>query len=141
MPDRPLVVVTRSSEHVQLLLGTSVLVGLGMLLAAPAPQTMLSLFPRWFVTVWALTWVASGAAGTVALLWRRDLSRALLMERAALVLNASAAGLFAVSAFVAAGLRAWVVGLFLAGWTTANVVRAVRIGREAKKLSEVVKGR
>ncbi len=136
-PPDPAIIVTRSSEHVQLLLATSVLIGVGMLLAVPAPQTVLALLPRWMVTVWAVTWVLSGMAGVIATMWRGDIGRGLLLERAALVLNAGAAGLFAVCAFVAAGMRAWVVGLFLAGWTIANLLRAWRIGRDVRQLDEV----
>lgn len=134
---RPLVVIINRGEHEAVLLGTSVLVGVGMLAVAPAPTSVLVLFPSWLVTVWALAWVVSGVAGLVGLWWPRlDVGRALAVERAALIINAAAVLLFTASAFVSAGWRAWAAGLFLAGWTVANLVRAFRIGREVKRLEQ-----
>lgn len=131
---RPIVVVSRGGEHEAVLLGTSILVGVGMLAVAPAPTSVLALMPAPVVTVWAIAWVVSGLVGAVAVFWRGDVARGLLIERAALVLNSAAVGLYATTVFIAAGWRAWVAGLFLAGWTVANLVRAWRIGREVKHL-------
>lgn len=137
MPDRPIVVASRG-EHEAVLLATSILVGVGMLAVAPAPQSVLSVLPGWLVTVWALSWVASGVTGLVALWWPRlGIGRALAVERGALALNTAAVGTFAISAFVFAGWKAWVAGGFLAGWAVANLVRAWRIGAEVKQLSEL----
>jgi hypothetical protein len=136
MTQRP-IIISGGTEHEANMMATSVLVGVGMLLVAPAPQSVLAVLPGWLVTVWAGTWVASGVAGLVALYWRRNLTRSLLIERAALVLNAAAVGTFAVSAFVFAGWRAWVAGCFLAGWAVANLLRAWRIGGEVMQLTEM----
>lgn len=134
---RPIVVVGGGAEHEANMMATSMLIGVGMLLAAPAPQSVLAVLPGWLVTVWAATWVASGAACLAALRWRKSLYRSLLVERAALVLNTVSVGTFALAAFVFAGWRAWVTGVFLAGWAVANLVRAYRIGREVKQLIEM----
>lgn len=132
---RPSVVLITASgrPHEVFLLGMSVPLGVGMLLTAPAPQSVLALMPRWFVLVWAATLALSGLAGVVSLHWRWHPVLALQVEGGALIANGGALALFAAAAVVANGWRAWFAAGFFAAWAAANVVRSFQIGRAVRR--------
>lgn len=127
------VVPGTNRPHESMLLGVSVPLGVGILLTAPAPQSVIALWPHWFVQVWAAALAASGVAGLVALHWKKRPVRALQVEAGALIVNAAGLALFAAAAITVNGTRAWFPASFFAAWTVANLVRSHQIRRSVRR--------
>jgi len=132
---RPVLVVAgRSRPHEVLLLATSIPLGAGVLLTAPAPQSLTSLMPRWFVLAWAAALAVSGLVGLVAIYWPGPAARKLSAESAALILNGGSLGVFALAAVAASGWRAWFAASYFAAWAAADIIRSLQIRRDLKAI-------
>lgn len=133
-PPPVFVTASRVRAHEVALLASSTAIGVGMLVAAPSPQSVASVLPRWLIVVWAALFVLSGAIVVGAVFWRGNMVRALFAEAAGLLFNCWPVGTASISVFVFNGSRGFLAGCFFAGWTVANVWRCVQIVREIKVL-------
>lgn len=132
-PD-PVIVPGRRRPHELMLLAVSVLLGVAFFAgSAPPPTTVEALLPDWVRDLWYGLLLGSGSVGLIAV-WLRDIATGLLLERIALMVNAAALVIY-ITAIIAVGGRPGVgAGAFLAGWSIANIIRAVQITRDLHRI-------
>lgn len=134
MPNTPIVIVRGPGRpHEAFLFAISIPLGVGILLTAPAPQSVVQLLPPWLVAFWAGALAVSGIAGCASLMWGKQPIRALQLERGALIINGASLLLFAVAAAVVNGGRSWFAVSFFAAWAAADLARSRQIKREVRR--------
>jgi hypothetical protein len=122
---RPLVVVTgRRRPHQLLILAASVFVGGVYLAGVPVPPSVDAMLRPGGAMLWAAALAASGALGLAGSWLCRDVERGLLLESAAMLINAAAIGLYAVAMFAHNATNAITAGTFCALLAAADVWRA-----------------
>lgn len=129
---RPILIITgRDRPHLLMTLWFSLLSGAVFVLGAPVPPSMGG---SGLVAVWAWLLLLSGLVGLVGCYTRRNLKRALGLERAGMLIGAGAVIGYAVQVYTVNGNRALFSAGFCAGWVIANVVRALQISNDLRKL-------
>lgn len=131
LPHPILIVTGRERPHLLMTLWFSLVSGAVFLLGAPRPPSM---GDTWLVTMWAVLLVTSGSVGLLGCYTRRNIRRALGLERAGMLIGAGAVIGYAVQVYATNGHRALFSAGFCAGWAIANVVRALQISNDLRKL-------
>ena len=124
---RPVVVLTGPWRPHELLLQLVGIVStVGYIAGGPAPGSITTTLPGWAVTAFYVLFGTGSTFGLVGCLMRQ---RALGpgLNQGGLLIQAAALVLYAVAILAYAGHRGWGVILILAGWTSANIWRAVQI--------------
>lgn len=128
----PVAVSGRHRPHEVLLLAVSLLVGIALILGAPAPGSITALLPRWEVHVWAAGLAVSGAAGLAGCLWRPGTERAMWLEAGAMLTGAGSLLFYVVALLALGDPRGILAGGITAAWMAANLVRAGQIRRDLR---------
>lgn len=133
---RPVVVITsRYSPHKLALLTFATVAGAGWTFGAPNPTSLVAAMPQPVLKVWAVMLLVHGLAGWAAAVAPKGmLERAMLLELGAMLEGVAALGFAATTAFVYAGWAALLGGGLAATWAVANLLRAVRVARDLRKL-------
>ena len=131
LPRSVLVITGRHRPHLLMTLWFSLISGAVFLLGAPRPPSM---GDTWLVTMWAALLVTSGVVGLWGCYTRHNIMRALGLERAGMLVGAGAVIGYAVQVYTINGHRALFSAGFCAGWAIANVVRALQISNDLRKL-------
>ena len=109
----------------------SLVAGAVFILGAPVPPSM---GDTGLVAIWAWLLLLSGVVGLTGCYSRGNLKRALGLERGGMLLGAGAVIGYAVQVYTINGGRALFSAGFCAGWAIANVVRALQISNDLRKL-------
>ncbi len=129
---RPILIITgRNRPHLLMTLWFSLVSGLVFVLGAPIPPSMGS---SDLVAVWAWLLLLSGAIGLTGCYTRHNLKRGLGLERAGMLAGAGAVIGYAIQVYMINGNRALFSAGFCAGWAIANVVRALQISNDLRKV-------
>lgn len=137
------IVTGRFQAHEALLLLISVILGANYLLVTiPPPESLQALAPKWLVMLWSLGLLVSGLAGLVAMFWPsvKDVDVALQVERGAMIMSSGTLLLILGSIVVITGLRGAFGIAFILAWIAANLMRALQIQKDLKKLRKLVEG-
>lgn len=129
---RPILIITgRNRPHLLMTLWFSLVAGAVFILGAPVPPSM---GDTGLVAIWAWLLLLSGVVGLTGCYSRGNLKRALGLERGGMLLGAGAVIGYAVQVYTINGGRALFSAGFCAGWAIANVVRALQISNDLRKL-------
>lgn len=129
---RPILIITgRDRPHLLMTLWFSLVSGAVFVLGAPVPPSM---GDSALVVIWAWLLLVSGVVGLTGCYTRRNIKRALGLERAGMLVGAGAVIGYAVQVYAVNGQRALFSAGFCAGWAIANVVRTLQISHDLRKL-------
>lgn len=129
---RPVLIITgRHRPHLLMTLWFSLVSGAVFVLGAPVPPSM---GDSSLVAVWAWLLLLSGVVGLVGCYTRLNVRRGLGLERAGMLIGAGAVVGYAIQVYTVNGQRALFSAGFCAGWAIANVVRALQVSNDLRKL-------
>lgn len=132
----PVVVTGRHRPHELVFLALALVLGLAYTLGAPPPQSAAAEMPMWLVRLWAVGLLAHGVTGAASVVLPLRWDRALWLEAGSMLIGFGALLIVGAAAFSYAGLwRALLGGGLCFGWAVANLVRAVQIRRDFRRLS------
>jgi hypothetical protein len=131
------VVTGRHRPHEVTFLIYSALLGLALLAGAWPPGSIEQLMPGWIRWTWYVLLAGSGLVGVASFLLR-DIYTALTFERAAMVGQVSAFGLYGMAIFVVAGWRGLAAGGLCLSWALASAWRWRQIVREMRLVRQAV---
>lgn len=132
-----LVVTGRHRPHEFAFLIYSALLGAAFLVGARTPGSIDLLMPGWIRWTWYVLLLGSGLVGTASFAVR-EVYTALTLERAAMVGQVAAFGLYALAIFALAGWQGLAAGGLCASWAAASAWRLRQIGQEMRLVRRAI---
>lgn len=133
-PRRAVIIVGRQRAHEVLFLCVAVITGISYIVGAPRPGSVSSELDPIVFRGWAIAMLVTGVFGLVGCYWRTRIETSLGIERGAMVAQLGALLIYAAAVIAYAGVRGLLVALIVLGWSAANLVRAVQITADLRRL-------
>lgn len=135
MPNRYLIIPGRRQPFQVVLLAFATLAGLTYAFRqAPEPASLDRYVSSVVLGIWYTLLLVGGIVGLAGSFDRHDPVRGLLLERASMVMLATAFTMYAVAAFASAGAAALGGGGSLLAWAAACAWRGVQVHRDLRIL-------